>query len=490
VGSAGARRTRCSVALAAVLVLAMPAAAPASERDPHHPGPLPWRAEGLLPFTVDAATFADSNGTLLEVYVRIPPATLGTAVSDSFGTTQIAIATRLRGGNGRVQESRRTVSSAVADSATGLGKVVAFRFVTQPGTQKLRVRLEDLNSRKRGLFYVGRQVTNTQDIEGEFSTPRAQMGRQLSDVEFLWGDTRDSLAAAFRRDTSSYLPNPERLYGRYATDLRVYFAAESPDERPWHWVIRVLDSHGQARLERDSIAAAARRLGAVASVDVSTLPAGGYDLEVKAWQEGDSGALQRRAHFSVAWHALTWTANPGDAEDAVHLLLSAEREEAFSRLEPGEREQFLDEYWRVRDPTPETAENEALEEFLQRIDYVNRTYTRPGFIKGMDTDMGRVYVRYGQPDEVLHQVMPAGDETLDQVLDELAQTENRPATDVRQPGLGGDIRPYEVWIYEHVIPTPFEADPRTPGGVRHRKLTFLFVDQQGMGQYTLRYSTE
>ena len=174
----------------------------------------------------------------------------------------------------------------------------------------------------------------------------------------------------------------------------------------------------------------------------------------------------------------------------MHLLLTAENEDTFEQLEPGEREKFLEDYWKARDPTPGTAENEALENFSRRIEYANRTWSRPGLQKGMFTDMGRVYIRYGQPDEVLHQVIPAGDETLSQVLDEIEATENRPATDVRQPGLGGDIRPYEVWIYEGVIPTPLEADPRNQGAVRRRKLTFLFVDEQGLGLYTQRYSTE
>jgi len=471
----------------ACLVLAGVASA---ERDAHHPGPLPWRTPSPLSFTVDAASFPDSAGCLLEIYVRIPPTTLGIAAPDSFGNTQLSIETRLRGANGRVQESRQMLRSASADTATGFGKVVVVRALTRPGKQDLRVRLVDQNSRKRGLAYMGRQVANSIEVEGSFQTPRGPAGRDLSDPEFIWGDAGSGAAPAFRRDTTAFLPNPERLYGLYASDLRSYFTARSKDDLPWHWVARILDPSGRVLAQRDSGAASSRTLRALASLDVTTLPAGGYDYELKAWQEGDSGAVVRRAHFSIAWQTESWTADPAGIEDAMHLLFSAEAEDTFDQLEPGERERFLNDYWKARDPSPGTAENEALEEFVKRIEFANRTYTRPGLLKGMFTDMGRVYIRYGQPDEILHQVIPAGDETLDQALDEIARTENRPATDVRQPGIGGDIRPYEVWVYEGVIPTPFEADPRVPGTVRHRKLTFLFVDQQGLGQYTLRYSTE
>lgn len=458
---------------------------------PDHPGPLPWRTSGRLPFTVDAVTFPDSAGYALEVYVRIPPATLGAAAVDTFGVGRLLLHARLRSGYGeRLHEHEQLITSMPGDSATGFGKVVVLRLPIRPGAQRLRVRLEDVNSRKRGIFYMGRQVTNAEEIEGEFQAAKPQMGRDLSDVEFVWDEVSGASGSAFRRDTVAFLPNPERLYGLYASELRGFFSARSGDDRPWRWVARIYDDAGRLMSESDSSAASSTRLHAAVRLDLSTLPAGGYDLEIKAWQEGDAGALSRRSRFSIAWRPESWTTNPADIEDAVHLLLTADREEDFVRLEPGERERFLEDFWKARDPTPGTPENQALEQFRQRLDYANRTYTRSGLQKGMFTDMGRVFIRYGQPDEVLHEVIPAGDQTLDQLLDELAATENRPAEDVRQHGLGGDMRPYEVWIYEGVIPTPLEADPRNKGAVRHRKLLFLFVDQQGLGQYTLRYSTE
>jgi len=104
--------------------------------------------------------------------------------------------------------------------------------------------------------------------------------------------------------------------------------------------------------------------------------------------------------------------------------------------------------------------------------------------------MGRVFIRYGEPDEILRQVMPAGDETLRQIVDELAFTENREVGGVHPQGLGGDMRPYEVWIYEGTIPMPIEGDPTQPHQVRHKQLLFLFVDDHGLGDFRMRYSNE
>jgi GWxTD domain-containing protein len=121
----------------------------------------------------------------------------------------------------------------------------------------------------------------------------------------------------------------------------------------------------------------------------------------------------------------------------------------------------------------------------------NAQFSRFGIGKGMFSDMGRVYIRYGTPDEILHQVMPAGDETLTKELLDIIANEDRVVGEVNQKGPGGDQRPYEVWTYEGDIPLPFDTDPDAQAvRVNKRHLLFLFVDEQGLGTFTLRYSTE
>jgi len=263
------------------------------------------------------------------------------------------------------------------------------------------------------------------------------------------------------------------------------------DVRPWYWHARVLNGEGRVVGEQRESAPASRRLAATVAIDMSSEPAGGYDLEVTAWQEGDSGAVRRTAHFSVGWQPGSWLIDPAEFDDAVHFLLSADEEERFSRLQVGERERYLEDFWRRRDPTPDTAENEARMEFLARIEHANRNFDAPGTDRGMFSDMGRVYIRYGEPDEVLRQVIPTGDQTLAQVIQQLELTEDRPTGDVHQKGLGGDTRPYEVWIYEGLTAATPDTDPSRFGHIRtRRRLVFLFVDEHGYGNYTLRYSTE
>ena len=457
------------------------------------PGPLPWRVGGRLGFTVDAATFPDSAGYSLEVYTRIPPGTVAMLGQDILGAARLRLSVRLRNSYGaRLHEAVQEFGIDVSDSTGGFGKVIVMRFPTRPGPERLQVKLEDLNLHRRGLANLGRKVSEYSQVDGNLEAPAPQAGRDLSDPEFVWYEGPVTRPSPFIRAERTVLPNPERLYGLYQTDLRAFISARGRDALPWRWIARVIDPQGALVAQQESTAAASRWLNAGTVLDLSHEPAGGYDLEIKAWQEGDAGALLHRAHFSIAWQRDTWLRNPRDIEDNVHFLLSGDDEDAFVLLHPGEQERFLEEFWRVRDPSPETAENEALTTFLERIRFADQNFGRAGMGKGMFSDMGRTYIRYGGPGEIYRQVLPAGDETLRQVVGQLTLSEDRPVSgDIALKGPGGDIRPWEVWVYEGDIPLPPDTDPKVAAAGQHRRrLVFLFVDEHGLGDFRLRYSTE
>jgi GWxTD domain-containing protein len=472
--------------LASMLVLGVAGPAGAAGSDE---GPLPWRVAGRRGFTVDAAAFPDSSGTSLEVYVRIPNGTLAELMRDAQGLARLRVTARLRGVFGGAAKQEQTQEFAIepVDSTGGFGKVIGLRFPARPGTYRLFVRVDDVFTRKhRTLAWV----ESAAHIEGELRVAASQDGRELSDIEFLWAEQAGGQATVFMREGRTLLPDPERLYGSLAPKLRAAFVARSGAVRPWHWTARVLDREGRAIATRESTAAAARVLQGGVAVDLSKAQAGGYDLELRVWQEGDAAPILRQSHFSVAWQADSWLRNPRDIQDDVHFLLDGEGEEAFALLSPGEQERYLDDYWAARDPVPGTPGNEARATFLRRVDHANRLYSRPGLGKGMFSDMGRVYVRYGEPSEVVSQVIPTGDQTLDDVISQIVASETRSIGDVNAKGPGGDQRPFELWIYEGPIGLPPDADPAVAGRVRQKRLVFLFVDDVGVGDYRLRYTTE
>lgn len=99
--------------------------------------------------------------------------------------------------------------------------------------------------------------------------------------------------------------------------------------------------------------------------------------------------------------------------EKIRLIMTNEEIEIYKKL-PDEqsREEFIEEFWRIRDPDPSTEENEYKMEFEERIEYSNKWFGRGDPYKGReewdrhdryrgwDTDRGRIYIILGPPDEL------------------------------------------------------------------------------------------
>jgi len=82
----------------------------------------------------------------------------------------------------------------------------------------------------------------------------------------------------------------------------------------------------------------------------------------------------------------------------VGYIISDEERKAFKTLQTDEeREQFIEQFWLRRDPTPDTEENEYREEIYRRIAYANQHFASG--IPGWKTDRGMIYIKYGPADE-------------------------------------------------------------------------------------------
>jgi GWxTD domain-containing protein len=91
-------------------------------------------------------------------------------------------------------------------------------------------------------------------------------------------------------------------------------------------------------------------------------------------------------------------------EDVIYII-SPEERSAFVHLQTNEeREQFIEAFWQRRNPDPDSPENTFKEEHYRRIAYTNEHYASG--IPGWKTDRGRIYIIWGQPDEI--QSHPSG----------------------------------------------------------------------------------
>ena len=90
-----------------------------------------------------------------------------------------------------------------------------------------------------------------------------------------------------------------------------------------------------------------------------------------------------------------------DVEVAIrqmrYILSNDERKVLKARLKE-DKEQLFYQLWKERDPTPDTEHNELMEEYFQRVGYVNEHFS--GWQPGWETDRGMIYILFGPPDEI------------------------------------------------------------------------------------------
>ena len=106
------------------------------------------------------------------------------------------------------------------------------------------------------------------------------------------------------------------------------------------------------------------------------------------------------------------------------------------------RMKFLKAFWKNLDPTPDTPTNERLIEHIRRMRHAEDHFFGGHGKRGSDTDKGRVYIKYGPPDDLQYGTSASGQ------------------------------KPYEIWTLE-----------------KKGRNEFVFRDQRGLGVFELVHST-
>lgn len=78
------------------------------------------------------------------------------------------------------------------------------------------------------------------------------------------------------------------------------------------------------------------------------------------------------------------------------IILKEERQQFDDLKDNAEKDKFIALFWAKRDPTPRTEKNEFKDEYYRRLDYIEDAFYY-GYNKGVATDMGKVYLFFGQP---------------------------------------------------------------------------------------------
>lgn len=373
-------------------------------------------------FTADVTVAIDSTArpsvdvTFTVPYVELSWNKLGRGYAGGAGFSVVFEPRNRKRLYGASWEKRVLVEAFEATRNTRNQVVVRRTFDMPPGRYKVRVRVRDVTS---AMESQAEDVLELQDLG------KVPVG--FSDLELGLADS-----------ASRFVPVATRRFTDGASGLtaRAVVLDRRPGEWPrqarMHW--KITEPAGDVVHEGDTTMTLSQSAQPVeVRPRMQELFIGDYIFEVERveaksrWRTSRSFEVEesgppRGKEFALMVEALSYIGGQAELDE-------------MRDLSPDRQVEAWERFWARRDPTPDTPVNENLIEFYRRLRYASRHFQ--GIGPGWRSDMGRIYIRYGPPDQV---------ET--------------------QPG-SASMPTIETWFYHQ----PYRR--------------FMFADREGFGRYTL-----
>ncbi len=414
------------------------------------------QAPGTVQVSVTRFYRGTSGLTLVDGFCRVPMSAVSPLPGQRGAGYRVSLAVHDSAGLELVSQSWSQSVRAELLGVPGASVVDHFAFAARPGRYTIDVAITDSAtgrvSRERGEVTTYAAPPGASDL---LLGTRIRPAGGLVDSTPRPGEVRKG--DVFIEASGRPVLTPDQA------TLGYYLELYAPAPETASVVLRVKTDSGT-----QLVATAAQRLplagggGATrGTLDLGGLPPGSYQLEVAV--QARQGELVRRARFAMAGFetAAAVAAAPGvqpadrfaalneaqaDSlyEPLVYLMQVDERG-VYPTLSLEGKRNYLRTFWVKRDPTPGTPRNEEQDAFYTRIGEANRRFREGGAagIPGWRTDRGRVFIKYGSPNEVL----------------------SRPQA--------GSTAPYEVWKY-----------------TRTRVQKYVFYDVTRFGNYALIWTDD
>jgi len=163
-------------------------------------------------------------------------------------------------------------------------------------------------------------------------------------------------------------------------------------------------------------------------------------LQLSFFQEGQEIRLEPFVYSP--WFSYNVRYNTKDQVNQLRYITDQNEWRSLKALPDNRIQEGIEGFWNVHDPSPGTLRNENRETFYNRVMKADELFTIHKKLRGWASDRGRIYIKFGEPDEINTDILPLG----------------------RYPSI--------VWIYYR------------------QNREFYFVDMGGYGQFTLRNKDE
>lgn len=177
----------------------------------------------------------------------------------------------------------------------------------------------------------------------------------------------------------------------------------------------------------------------------------------------------------------------GEGPELSYLGTTDEKQKWNSLQDDAARRTFVDEFWRNRDATPASEDNEVRDTYRRRIAFADRTFVTETE-RGSMTDRGKVFVLLGTPKIVRHVPLTAKDagnvgrQGSVAPVNQTSTAAGWQAMDISDrnravvssvPMANGKV---ERWVY---------GRDQLPKGFPDDQVAFRFITQEGYGQSVL-----
>ncbi len=397
-------------------------------------------SKGDVAFYVDRALFRLSDSlSYVEVYYLLDLETLGERKEDSIREAEYMFSVELRDINGNKKPVKDSWLKKAIKGAKSQFVIDKFDLIVSPGDYEMKVAIEDKNSDAHGEAVL------------QFSVGRWPPDLVLSEIELAKSIKDSTSPNNFVKYGLEVIPNPLRTV--YLERDTIYYFFEiynlEPDTGNYIVTAAVYDANGNLiRSTRPKVKKKSRIPFAVETggITLGDMEDGEYVLKVEVVDLSTAERASGSRSFRFVRERIHRGFPPELKEYAyfIDYIATPEELKKFKSLKDDRaKEEFLNIFWRKRDPIPLTPQNEFFAEFVERVKYADEHFSL-GKRKGRYTDRGRIYIKYGPPDQI------------------------------QKVALVSHARDREEWIY---------FTKGRPG------MKFIFVDIEGTGDYELVYSS-
>lgn len=366
------------------------------------PGILQAQAPVGSPFVVDVITSRAPE--LLErprcdVYAAVPYSLLSFVELDTGNVAEYTLSTIIRDSTGRkLVDSvyRRTIIEdevAVTRGSTGAADNSVRRYRLPSGTYRMELVLRDVFGKRD--FSISQKIVVPVFPEQEASMSSVMLVREVEQRgsryaitpfigDVIW--SKDMQLFAF---VDCYVPRGIQRVG-------LQWSVTAPDNRV------VASGFGEAV----DVSGSSTQAFVPLSLPQRMMP-GTFQLRLRLHPWEPSGSIDTTSTLTERSRTIIIPRSSSgavlnDLAKAIRQLIYVADQVDIDMINSGTTEadklaQF-DDFWKRLDPTPATVRNEAFEEFYDRIEQANQRFK--SYTEGWLTDMGRVYVIFGEPLQV------------------------------------------------------------------------------------------